>query len=94
MACVAVLLQIPYIVRGAELLPEPIEVAAKIDWYEEELRLFRILCPGLALQQVLVHYLHSHRKCIYLKGHSKRCVVPEPLECNRNRLVLIRAMPM
>ena len=74
MACVALLLQVPYIVRGAILLPEPVEVAAKIDWYEEELRLCRILCPDLALQQVLVQHLHTHRKCLNLKGLSKRCV--------------------
>lgn len=74
MACVALLLQVPYIVRGAILLPEPVEVAAKIDWYREELRLCRILCPDLALQQVLVQYLQTQRKCVNLKVHSSRCV--------------------
>ena len=55
----AVLMDVPRVVRGAPLLPKPVEVAAQKDRDEEQLRLSRIFCPDAALQQMLVEQLHA-----------------------------------
>ena len=55
----ALLVDVPGIARGAPLLPEPVEVAAQVDRDEEQLRLIRVLCPHLALEQVLVQQLQG-----------------------------------
>ena len=49
---------VPSIARRCLLLPEPVNVTAQIDRDEEQLRLIRILCSFLALQQVLMDHLH------------------------------------
>ena len=52
-------MDVPGVVRGAPLLPEPVEVAAQVDRDEEQLRLIGILRPDAALQQVLMEQLHG-----------------------------------
>ena len=55
----AALVHVPCVAGGAPLLPEPVEVAAQVHRDEEQLRLFRILCPRRAAQEVLVQHLHT-----------------------------------